>query len=107
MKLHKSTLLIVLLGLLLTVFAVGFAQSPNQTDQKAAEGASCPMDSCCCKGDSCPMKSEGTKNAHAKDACCCCSGDSCDVKSKENMKNHSEMECCRDMEMKHDQKKAA
>ena len=106
MKLHKSTLLIVLLGLLLTVFAVGFAQSSSQTDRKAAAEASCPMDSCCCKGDSCPMKSEGTKNAHAKDACCC-SGDSCDAKSKENMKNHSAKGSCCDMKMKHDKKKAA
>ena len=43
--------------------------------------------SCCCKGDSCPMKSKDGKAAASADAesCCgakcdCCSGDSCQMK---------------------------
>ena len=127
MKPHKSTIWIVLLGLVLAVFVVGFAQSATQTDQKKKnEASSCAMDSCCCKGDSCPMKKEGTtvSATDAKDHCCCCSGDKCDMKkmngSMENhsaamncsccgdscdmkkMKDHGSAEsCCCDMKMKH------
>jgi hypothetical protein len=40
--------------------------------------------SCCCKGDSCPMKSKDAKaSADAKESCCkddCCKGDSCPMK---------------------------
>lgn len=42
--------------------------------------------SCCCKGDSCPMKSKDAKAmADAKESCCkddCCKGDSCPMKAK-------------------------
>jgi len=132
MKPQKSTLLIVLFGLLLTVCAVALAQTSSQsagqgTDKKQSE-ASCCTDSCCCKGDSCPMKGEGarTTDATAKDSCCCagdscemkksdsmknhadhsgcccCSGDSCDMKAKEKMENHSSTDgCCCDMKNKH------
>jgi hypothetical protein len=124
MKPHKSTVLIVLLGLFLAVFAVGLAQTSSQKKQMKHTEESCSMDSCCCKGDSCPIK-EGTTNATAKeDSCCCCAGDSCemngesmktdaehagccngepsDPKMKEKMKNHSaDGECCCNMKEKH------
>lgn len=118
MKPHKSTILIVLLGLLLAVFAIGVAQSSSQTDQAKRSEASPSMDSCCCKGGSCPMK-KGASATDTKDGCCCCSGsscdmkmnhsmekpagetgdsccggDSCDVKMKEKMKNHTGAEAC-------------
>jgi hypothetical protein len=96
MKPHKSTVLIVLLGLFLAAFAVGLAQTSSQKKHAKHTEESCSMDSCCCKGDSCPIK-EGTTNAAAKqDGCCCCEGDSCEMKG-ESMKNHAADEscCCR------------
>lgn len=110
MKPRKSTILIVLLGLMLVAFAAGMAQSTTPSEQKKQSETCRDMDSCCCKGDSCPMKEEGAASADAKDGCCCCSGDSCDMKMKEDMKHHStEHEgCCSgdscDMKMKHDMK---
>lgn len=44
--------------------------------------------SCCCKGDSCPMKAKDAKmsTASAEKSCCddcaCCKGDSCPMKAK-------------------------
>jgi len=105
MKPHKSTLLIVLFGLLLTVCAVALAQtssqSANQGAQKKQGEASCCTDSCCCKGDSCPMKTEGARTTNAtdvKDGCCCCAGDSCEMKMSDSMKNHADHSgsCCGD-----------
>jgi len=105
MKPHKSTLLIVLFGLLLTVCAVALAQtssqSANQGAQKKQGEASCCTDSCCCKGDSCPMKTEGARTTNAtdvKDGCCCCAGDSCEMKMSDSMKNHADHAgcCCGD-----------
>ena len=96
MKPHKSTLLIVMFGLLLTVCAVALAQtssqSANQGAQKKQGEASCCTDSCCCKGDSCPMKTEGARTTNAtdvKDGSCCCAGDSCEMKMSDSMKNHA------------------
>ena len=90
MKPNKSTLLVLLAGLLLTIFAVAMAQEKSQNPQaKKSEASCCSMDSCCCKGDSCPKK-DGAKATDAKDGCCCCNGDSCDMKAHDNMKNHAE-----------------
>ena len=105
MKPHKSTLLIVLFGLLLTVCAVALAQTSSQSANQGAEKkqgeASCCTDSCCCKGDSCPMKTEGARTTNAtdvKDGCCCCAGDSCEMKMSDSMKNHADHSgcCCGD-----------
>jgi len=105
MKPHKSTLLIVLFGLLLTVCAVALAQASSQSANQGAEKkqgeASCCTDSCCCKGDSCPMKTEGARTTNAtdvKDGCCCCAGDSCEMKMSDSMKNHADHSgcCCGD-----------
>jgi hypothetical protein len=114
MKPHKGTMLVVLLGLLLNVFAIGLAQ--EQITQATREAIH-SKDSCCCKGDSCEMK-EGVSNTDKKDGCCgcgdscemtmkegmkhhadgagcCCCGESCDMKMKEGMKNHvSDAGCC-------------
>jgi len=68
MKPRKNTVLIMLLALLLTAFAVAMAQTPAQGDQKKSE-ACCSMESCCCSGDSCEMKKHDTKNHGAKDCC--------------------------------------
>ena len=105
MKPHKSPLLIVLFGLLLTVCAVALAQTSSQSANQGAEKkqgeASCCTDSCCCKGDSCPMKTEGARTTNAtdvKDGCCCCAGDSCEMKMSDSMKNHADHAgcCCGD-----------
>jgi len=105
MKPHKSTLLIVLFGLLLTVCAVALAQTSSQSANQGAEKkqgeAFCCTDSCCCKGDSCPMKTEGARTTNAtdvKDGCCCCAGDSCEMKMSDSMKNHADHAgcCCGD-----------
>jgi len=105
MKPHKSTLLIVLFGLLLTVCAVALAQTSSQSANQGAEKkqgeAFCCTDSCCCKGDSCPMKTEGARTTNAtdvKDGCCCCAGDSCEMKMSDSMKNHADHSgcCCGD-----------
>lgn len=101
MKLRKNTVLIMLLALLLTAFAVAMAQTPAQGDQKKSEACS-SMESCCCNGGSCPMK-EGATDAEAKEAGCCCSGDSCEMKAKDG-KDHAG--CCGDscQMKKHDTK---
>jgi hypothetical protein len=86
----------VTLGLVLALSAVAFAQntSPGSGDKKES---CCAMTSCCCRGDSCPMKegkdakdgvehscSKGDKAADKKDGCC---GDSCDMKGMKGMKH--------------------
>lgn len=71
MKHQKSTILIMLLGLLLMAFVAVMAQTPAQTPQA---GDQKKMESCCCKGDSCEMKKEGAEAGEAKEDCC---GDSC------------------------------
>jgi hypothetical protein len=72
MKSHKSTILIMLLGLLLMAFvAVMGQQTPAQNPQV---GEQKKMESCCCKDDSCELKKEGAEAGEAKEDCC---GDSC------------------------------
>ncbi len=78
MRTRKKTTLILVLGLLLTAFTAGSAQTPVQTDQKKAT---------------------------EMESCCCCSGDSCDMKMKHEMKNHKG-DCCK-MKQKAKDKKAA
>ena len=104
MKPRKNTVLIMLLGLLLTAYAAGgIAQTPSQGDQKKAE-ACCAMESCCCNSGSCPMK-EGSANAEAKEGCCCM-GDSCEMKAKDGQNHADHPGCCDDScKMKHDAKK--
>ena len=87
MKPHKSTILIMLLGLLLVAFVAVMGQqtsgqTPQQTgEQKKTEAA---LESCC-KGDSCAMKKEGAEAGEAKEDCC---GDSCKL-HHENAKNNN------------------
>lgn len=82
MRSHKSTILIALMALLLSAFVAVMAQQGTpQTDQKKQAEACCAMESCCCNGDSCPLKKEGAANADAKDACCCSNG-GCDMKAE-------------------------
>lgn len=76
MKTRKSTILIMLLGLLLVAFVAVMAQQTPQTgEQKKHAESCCAMESCCCKGDSCAMNKEGAETAEAKEGCC--GGDSC------------------------------
>src|SRR6185369_8561362 len=102
MKPRKTTILVMLLGLLLLAFAAGMAQTPSQGDQKPKADACC-----CCSGDSCPMK---TDDATAKADTAkpdCCKGDSCKMKQKD-MNHADDHECCSccadscDMDMKAD-----
>lgn len=73
----------LMLGLALALTSAAFAQKapsdPNKTE------SCCAMPSCCCKGDSCPMKEhkDQAKKHSAKDGGCCCGGDSCDMKMKD------------------------
>ena len=115
MKPRKTTILVMLLGLLLLAFATGVAQTPSQGDQKPKADACCAMDSCCCcSGDSCPMKEDGATSTSAgttakPDAAKpdCCKADSCQMKKKD-MNHTGDHECCGccadscDMDMKAD-----
>ena len=92
MKPRKTTMLVMLLGLLLLAFASGVAQTPAQGDQKPKADACCAMDSCCCcSGDSCPMKEDGATAEAARTDCC--KGDSCKMKKKD-MNHTGDHECC-------------
>jgi hypothetical protein len=71
----------LMLGLALALTSAAFAQKA-QSDPNKKESC-CTMPTCCCNGDSCPMKEghkEHAKNHSAKEGCC---GDSCDMKMKE------------------------
>ena len=97
MKLRKTTILVMLLGLLLLAFTAGVAQTPAQGDQKPKADACCAMESCC--GDSCPMKTDGAATTAADMAAKpdakadCCGGDSCKMKKKD-MNHPDGHECC-------------
>ena len=96
MRPHKSTILIMLLGLLLVAFAAVMAQqTPQTTEQKKPADAS--MESCC-KGESCSMKKEGAETGEAKEDCC---GDSCKL-HHENAKNNNNNENAKPDTAKHD-----
>jgi hypothetical protein len=72
----------LMLGLALSITAAAFAQKA-QSDPNNKESC-CAMPSCCCNGESCPMKAEHKDHAkkhQGKDGCCC--GDSCDMKMKD------------------------
>lgn len=106
MKPRKTTILVMLLGLLLFAFATGMAQTPSQGDQKPKADACC-----CCSGDSCPMKEDGATTTTAAAGTTakpdCCKGDSCKMKKKD-MNHADDHECCGccadscDMDMKAD-----
>ena len=78
MRSRKNTTLILVLGLLLTAFTAGIAQTPSQSDQKKA------TESCCCCADSCDMKmKDGASMKHdMKDH----KGDCCKMKQAKNKK---------------------
>ena len=100
MKTRKNTVLIMLLALLLTAFAVAMAQTPAQGDQKKSE-ACCSMESCCCNGDSCEMKAKDGKD-HA--GCC---GDSCQMKKHDTKDHGAKGECCKIKQKDKTKQKAA
>ena len=80
MKNFKGFPLGLVLGIGLALSSLAFAQNTTQTDVKKDSESCCAMASCCCKGDSCSMKSH--KGQAAKhEGCCCCGGDSCDMKA--------------------------
>jgi len=88
MKPHRSFVLAVLIGMVLVAVAVSFAQTTGpQTNQKKQGDSCCAMESCCCHGDSCAMKT-GEKT----DASCC--GDSCVMKKKHDANHASKESCC-------------
>jgi len=66
MKNIKSITIGFALTMALGLSAATFAQNTMQNDATKKESC-CAMTSCCCKGDSCPMK-DGKAN---KDSCCC------------------------------------
>lgn len=85
----------LVLGLMIAVSGVGFAQNASQPGNKK-------MDSCCCCSDSCAMKKDGAMKNHVtssdKHECGCC-GDSCPMMKKDSMKNHAtsssdKHDCC-------------
>ena len=93
MKPRKSTILVMLLGLLLLAFAIGVAQTPSQGDQKKKADACCAMDSCCCSGDSCSAMKEDGAATTDKAKADCCKGDSCKM-GKKDMNHADGHECC-------------
>jgi hypothetical protein len=78
MRSLKKTTPILVLGLLLTVFSSGMAQTPSQTDPKKT------TESCCCCADSCDMKmkDDATMKHDMKDH----KGDCCKMKQAKNKK---------------------
>jgi len=96
MKSIKGFTMGLMLGLALALSSIAFAQNATQNDPNKKTESCCAMASCCCKGDSCPMKDgkdgsccKGDKSAAKKDGGCCCCGDSCNMKGmkdKQKMK---------------------
>jgi len=84
----------LVLGLMIAVSGVGFAQNASQSGKK--------MDSCCCCNDSCStMKKDAMKNhATASDKHDCCCGDSCsmmkDGAKKDAAAKSDKHDCCGD-----------
>lgn len=94
MRSRKNTTLILVLGLLLTAFTAGMAQTPSQTDQKKATESCCSMESCCCcNGDSCDMKMKGDATMKHDDG-----------KMKHDMNSHKS-DCCKAKTKKAEQTK--
>src|SRR6266480_475629 len=86
MKHFRGFTLGLLLGVGMAFSGLAFAQ--NAADQNKKTESCCAMESCLCKGDSCPMMKGGKKDAsknhsEKREGCCCCGGDSCDMKTKE------------------------
>ena len=110
MKPRKNTILVMLLGLLLSAFTAGVAQTPAQGDQKKKADACCATESCpsktdgaeCCSGDSCQMKQKEMNHPEGHECCGCCA-DSCemDMKAdgtmKHDKKDHKDhkADCCK------------
>ena len=93
MKPRKNTILILLLGLLLVVFAAVSAQTPSQGEQKKNGEACCSMESCCHDG-TCEMKKDGTAKTEGKGSCC---SDSCDMEKHDAKMKHdkdAKHDCC-------------
>lgn len=106
MKPRKTTLLIALVALLLSAFAIGMAQGTTQTDQKKKAESCCAEDSCkdgaapsCCK-DGAECCKEGAECCKKKDHDGSC-GDSCELdhaKGGDAAKakhKHGEGDCCK------------
>ena len=97
MKPRKSTLLVVLVALVLSVFAIAMAQGTTQTDQKK-------KDSCCVEGAKCCAEgAESCKEGDAAESCCKDGAESCEMHhSKDEAKGdakakhkHGEGDCCK------------
>lgn len=90
----KKRILAIFAIAALFTFAIA-AYAYTQTSNTAATAAA----SCCCKGDSCPMKGEHGKD-HAKGEGHNCCGDSCPMKGEHGKSgDHAKMEghnCCGD-----------
>lgn len=97
MKPRKNTILVMLLGLLLSAFTAGVAQTPVQGDQKQKADACCATNSCpsktddaeCCSGDSCKMKKKEMNHPDGHECCGCCA-DSCEMDKKDH-----KTDCCK------------
>jgi hypothetical protein len=89
----KRILLAIAALMVFGLTIVAFAYTNTSTTKKAA------MD-CCCKGDSCPMKSKDATGKEAASGCesqdCCCKGDSCPMKSKDAAGKESASCCSKD-----------
>lgn len=120
----RSKVLVILSAVLLFGLSIAvYAYSSGAATEAAAtscccKGDSCPMKtgdskaakseaktegagSCCCAGDSCAMKSSGEKSAEGASSCCCSGGgDSCPMKSVKTADHAAHGE------MKHDAKSA-
>src|ERR1044072_128891 len=91
----RRLMLSIVLGLTTALAGVAYAQ--NAAQDKKTESC-CAMETCCCKGDSCKMKSCPSMNhaaTHEHESCC---GDSCDMKkdgaSKAGATASDKHECC-------------
>ncbi|HEV2884488.1 MAG TPA: hypothetical protein VGW36_06490 [Pyrinomonadaceae bacterium] len=92
MKNFRGFALGLALGLAAAISTVGIAQNTKQGEQSPKAESCCAMESCCCKGDSCPMDhkamgqdmKEHSKTHSSDHGCCCCGGDSCNMKMKEH-----------------------